>query len=142
MFTTAYALNFPPEVVVVTRAIGRATNKLARMGYARSANGPSKSSSMEQQVAPFERRVNSVGNGPHPPLREAPQYRGGTRPRSTPGGLQGAGFEDLVVAVAARAGGQQDARAGPGVRFGVVMPEGNPQLAAHVRETGGTEAPD
>jgi hypothetical protein len=40
------ALTFPSGLTVVTNAIGRGVTKLAKIGYARSANSPSKSSSM------------------------------------------------------------------------------------------------
>jgi len=48
----------------------------------------------------------------------------------------------MVVLVAAFAGCQQDAGTSLGVGFGVVMPEGDAQLAAHIRQGGGIKTPD
>src|ERR1039457_5581026 len=54
------AFILPSGLMVVTSAIGRGTARLARIGYARSANCPSRSSSIGEQLAPFGTRVNSV----------------------------------------------------------------------------------
>src|ERR1019366_6817512 len=64
------AFTLPSGLMVVTSAIGRGTTRLARIGYARSANCPSRSSSMEEQLARFGTRVNSVSRArPMPVLR-------------------------------------------------------------------------
>ena len=44
------ALTFPSGLTVVANAIGRGVTKLAKIGYARSANSPSKSISMKGRM--------------------------------------------------------------------------------------------